>query len=40
MVIIMPSNMSEERKKMFKYYGATLIEVDEGDFDGAIELKR
>ena len=39
MVIIMPSNMSEERKKMFKYYGATLIEVDEGDFDGAIELR-
>jgi len=39
MVIIMPSNISEERKKMFKYYGATLIEVDEGDFDGAIELR-
>jgi|TARA_R110001599_G_scaffold180114_1_gene372733 cysteine synthase A len=39
MVIIMPSNMSEERKKMFKYYGASLIEVDEGDFDGAIELR-
>ena len=39
MVIIMPSNMSEERKKMFKYYGATLIEVDKGDFDGAIELR-
>ena len=36
MVIIMPSNMSEERKKMFRYYGAELIEVDEGDFDGAI----
>ena len=31
--------MSEERKKMFKYYGATLIEVDKGDFDGAIELR-
>ena len=39
MVIIMPSNMSEERKKMFEYYGAELIEVDEGDFDGAIELR-
>ena len=39
MVIIMPSNMSEERKSMFKLYGATLIEVDEGDFDGAIELR-
>ena len=39
MVIIMPSNMSEERKKMFRYYGAELVEVDEGDFDGAIELR-
>ena len=39
MVIIMPSNMSDERKKMFEYYGAELIEVDEGDFDGAIELR-
>ena len=39
MVIIMPSNMSEERKKMFQYYGAELIEVEEGDFDGAIELR-
>ena len=39
MVIIMPSNMSDERKKMFEYYGAELIEVEEGDFDGAIELR-
>jgi len=39
MVIIMPSNMSEERKDMFRFYGAKLIEVDEGDFDGAIELR-
>lgn len=39
MVIIMPSNMSEERKKMFQYYGAELIEVEDGDFDGAIELR-
>ena len=38
-VIVMPSDMSEERKKMMKFYGAELIEVDEGDFDGAIELK-
>jgi cysteine synthase A len=38
-VIIMPSNMSEERKKMFQYYGAELIEVNEGDFDGAIALR-
>lgn len=39
MVIVMPSNMSEERKNMFRHYGATLIEVNEGDFDGAIELR-
>jgi len=37
--IVMPSNMSEERKKIFNFYGARLIEVDEGDFDGAIELR-
>jgi cysteine synthase len=39
MVIIMPSNMSEERKNMLNLYGAELIEVDEGDFDGAIALR-
>lgn len=38
-VIIMPSNMSDERKKMLKFYGAELIEVDPGDFDGAIKLR-
>ena len=38
-VIVMPSNMSEERKKMLKFYGAELIEVGEGDFDGAIKLR-
>ena len=37
--IIMPSNMSEERKKIFNFYGAQLIQVDPGDFDGAIELR-
>ena len=39
MKIIMPSNMSEERKAMFRYYGAELIQVEEGDFDGAIEMR-
>ena len=39
MYIIMPSNMSDERKQMLKFYGARLIEVDEGDFDGAITLR-
>ena len=38
-IIVMPSDMSEERKKMLKFFGAELVEVDEGDFDGAIELK-
>ena len=37
--IIMPSNMSEERKSMMKFYGAELIQVGEGDFDGAIEMR-
>ena len=35
----MPCDMSEERKTLLKMYGAELIEVDEGDFDGAIALK-
>ena len=37
--IIMPRNMSQERKRMMKLYGARLIEVDDGDFDGAIALR-
>lgn len=37
--IIMPSNMSEERKRTLRYYGAELIEVSEGDFDGAIQMR-
>ena len=38
-VIVMPSNMSSERKQTLQYYGAELIEVDPGDFDGAIRLR-
>ena len=38
-VIVMPSDMSEERKKMMKFFGAELHEVDAGDFDGAIADK-
>jgi|TARA_R110001592_G_scaffold177378_3_gene417702 cysteine synthase A len=37
--IVMPSNMSEERKQMLRFYGADLIEVGAGDFDGAIEMR-
>jgi cysteine synthase len=37
--IVMPSNMSEERKQMLKLYGAELIEVEPGNFDGAIKLR-
>ena len=38
-VIVMPSNMSSERKQTLQYYGAELIEVEPGDFDGAIRLR-
>lgn len=37
--IIMPSNMSEERKRILKFYGAELIETEAGDFDGSIKLR-
>ena len=38
-VIVMPKDMSEERKKMMKFFGAELIEVEEGNFDVAIAYK-
>ena len=38
-VIVMPSDMSVERKKMMDFFGAELVEVDAGDFDGAIVKK-
>jgi cysteine synthase A len=38
-VIVMPSNMSEERKKTMSFYGAELIEVPAGEFDTAIGLR-
>ena len=39
MKIVMPENMSEERKQMLKFYGAELIEVGAGDFDEAIDVR-
>ena len=38
-IIVMPSDMSVERKKMMGFFGAELVEVDAGDFDGAISYK-
>ena len=38
-IIIMPYNMSEERKKMMKVYGAEIIEVGHNAFKDAIELR-
>ena len=37
--IVMPCDMSEERKMLLKMFGAELIEVPEGDFEQAITLK-
>lgn len=38
-IIVMPRNMSEERKQMLRLYGAELIEVEDGKFDDAIALR-
>jgi cysteine synthase A len=37
--IVMPRNMSEERKQMMRLFGAEIINVADGDFDRAIELR-
>ena len=37
--IIMPHNMSEERKQMMRLFGAEIIEVGSNDFQGAIALR-
>jgi cysteine synthase A len=38
-IIIMPKNMSNERKQMIRLFGADIIEVDENDFKGAIAMR-
>ena len=38
-IIVMPCNMSEERKKMMRMFGAEVIEVEAGDFDRAIAMR-
>ncbi len=37
--IIMPANMSEERRQMMRFFGAEIIEVPPHDFKGAISLR-
>ena len=38
-VIVMPRNMSEQRKQMMKAFGATVVQVGDNDFQGAIEKR-
>jgi len=38
-IVILPCNMSEERKQMIRLFGATIIEVGQSDFKGAIALR-
>jgi len=38
-VIVMPKNMSEQRKDMMRAFGASIIEVGDNDFKGAIALR-
>ena len=38
-IIIMPQNMSEQRKQMMRAFGAHIIEVGDNDFQGAIKLR-
>ena len=37
--IVMPSNMSEERRQMMRFFGAEIVDVDPHDFKGAIALR-
>ena len=37
--IIMPSNMSQQRKDMMRAFGATIIETEQNDFKSAIQIR-
>jgi cysteine synthase len=39
MIVVMPANMSEERKSMIKAFGAKIVQVPSGDFAGAVEKR-
>ena len=39
MIVVMPRNMSDERKKMIRGFGAEIVEVGDGDFNGAVEKR-
>jgi len=38
-VIVMPCNMSEQRKDMMRAFGATIVQVEPNNFQGAIGLR-
>tara|TARA_A100001515_G_scaffold143872_1_gene146261 strand:- start:2454 stop:3293 length:840 start_codon:yes stop_codon:yes gene_type:complete len=38
-IIVMPQNMSEQRKQMMRAFGAHIIEVGDNDFQGAIKIR-
>jgi len=39
MIVVMPANMSDERKNMIRAYGAHIVQVPAGDFAGAVEKR-
>lgn len=39
MIVVMPSNMSDERKAMIRAFGASIVEVGPGDFAGAVATR-
>lgn len=38
-IIVMPKNMSEQRKQMMRALGAEIIQVGDNDFQGAIDMR-